>query len=103
MSPHRIVGKWYYGLGSGQYIRYEFTVGGAYRYSNPARMMTGTYVVQEDQLTLTPEGEAAESYAFRFECIGTGSFSEYLTLTSTSTGLESPFTRDPTDPGRRCP
>ena len=58
MSPHRIVGKWYYGLGNGQYIRYEFTIGGAYRYSNPARMITGTYVVQDDQLTMTPEGGA---------------------------------------------
>jgi len=103
VSPHRIVGKWYYGLGNGQYIRYEFTIAGAYAYSNPLKMITGTYVVQEDQVTLMPEGGQPEGYTFRFECIGTGSFSEYLTLTSVATGLESPFTRDPTDPGRRCP
>lgn len=65
-SEGRIIGKWHYGLGDGRYIRYEFTNVAAYAYSNPFKMVTGTYTVQDDQLTLRPEGASPESYTFRF-------------------------------------
>ena len=99
---HQIIGKWYYGLDNGQYIRYQFTEAGAYSYSNPFKMVSGTFTVQGDQLTLRPSDGAPERFTFRFECIGRGSFSEYITLKSTDTLLETPFVRDPTDPGQRC-
>lgn len=101
-KDHRLIGKWYNGLPNGQYIRFQFTDVGAYAYSTPVRSTSGTFAVANDQLTLTPSGGSATRYTYRFECIGTGSFSEYLTLRDNATQLETPYTRDPTDPGRRC-
>ena len=99
---HRLIGKWYNGLPNGQYIRFQFTDVGAYAYSSPVRSVSGTFAVENDQLTLRASGGTIDKYTFRFECIGTGSFSEYLTLRDNATHLETPYTRDPTDPGRRC-
>ena len=99
---HRLIGKWYNGLPNGQYIRFQFTEVGAYAYSTPVRSTSGTFAVANDQLTLTAAGGTINRYTFRFECIGTGSFSEYLTLRDSATQLETPYTREPTDPGRRC-
>lgn len=99
---HRLIGKWYNGLPNGQYIRFQFTDVGAYAYSTPVRSTSGTFAVANDQLTLTAAGGTVNRYTFRFECIGTGSFSEYLTLRDNATQLETPYTREPTDPGRRC-
>ena len=99
---HRLIGKWYNGLPNGQYIRFQFTDVGAYAYSSPVRSTSGTFAVANDQLTLTTSGGSVNKYTFRFECIGTGSFSEYLTLRDNATQLETPYTREPTDPGRRC-
>lgn len=99
---HRLIGKWYHGLPNGQYIRFQFTDVGAYAYTSPVRSVTGTYAVEKDQLTLRPSGGTVDRYTFRFECIGSGSFSEYLTLRDNATHLETPYTRDPTDPGRQC-
>lgn len=99
---HRLIGKWYNGLPNGQYIRFQFTDVGAYSYSSPVRSNSGTFVIASDQLTLTAAGGTVTRYTFRFECIGTGSFSEYLTLRDSATQLETPYTREPTDPGRRC-
>ena len=99
---HQIIGKWYNGLGNGLYIRYQFTEVGAYSYSTPLKEFSGTFTVEGDRLTLRPPDGAPEDLTFRFECIGRGSFSEYMTLKSTETLLETPFVRDPTDPGQRC-
>jgi hypothetical protein len=101
-QEHRLIGKWYNGLPSGQYIRFQFTDVGAYAYSSPVRSTSGTFAVANDQLTLTTSDGSVNRYTFRFECIGTGSFSEYLTLRDNATQLEMPYTREPTDPGRRC-
>jgi hypothetical protein len=102
LAGHRLVGKWYNGLGNGQYIRFQFTDSGAYAYSSPLGSTSGSFAIDNDQLTLMPSGGATESYKFRFECIGTGSFSEYLTLTSSTTQLETPYVRDPMDPRQFC-
>lgn len=99
---HRLIGKWYNGIGNGQYIRFQFTETGAYAYSSPLSSISGKFAVNNDKLTLKPSVGATESYTFRFECIGKGSFSEYLTLRNNATQLETPYTRDPTDPGQRC-
>lgn len=103
-TGHRLIGKWYNGLGNGQYIRYQFTDVGAYLYSSPVGTTTGTFAIEGDQLTLNAADGTAERYAFRFECIGTGTFSEYLTLSNDATHLETPYVRDPTDPriGQFC-
>ncbi|MCL4251971.1 MAG: hypothetical protein KJ065_27715 [Anaerolineae bacterium] len=101
-TGHRLIGKWYNGLGNGQYIRFQFTDVGAYAYSTPLGSTSGTFEIENDQLTLRPSGSEAESYTFEFECIGTGSFSEYLTLRSNATHLETPYNRDPTDLNRHC-
>ena len=65
-------------------------------------IVRGAFAVANDELTLTASGGTINRYTFRFECIGTGSFSEYLTLRDNATQLETPYTREPTDPGRRC-
>jgi hypothetical protein len=101
-TEDQLIGKWYNGLGNGQYIRYQFTDMGAYAYSSPLSTSSGTFTVQNDQLTLTAPDGSTHSYTFYFECIGRGSFSEYLTLRDNATHLETPYVRDPTDPGQRC-
>lgn len=101
-AGHRLIGKWYNGLGNGQYIRYQFTDVGAYVRSSPLGTVSGTFAIEGETLTITASDGTTEDYAFRFECIGTGSFSEYLTLTNTATHLETPYVRDPTDPRRFC-
>jgi hypothetical protein len=102
LSEHQVIGKWYNSLGNGQYIRYQFTAIGTYMYSSPLSMTSGTFTVENDQLTLTTSDGTTQSYTFYFECIGRGSFSEYLTLRDNATHLETPYVRDPTDPGQRC-
>lgn len=101
-TAHRLIGKWYNGLGNGQYIRYQFTEVGAYAYSSPLGLASGTFSIDADQLTINASDGTTESYTFGFECIGTGSFSEYLNLRSNKTLLETPYVRDPTDPRRFC-
>jgi hypothetical protein len=101
-TGHRLIGKWYNGLGNGQYIRFQFTDVGAYAYSSPFESTSGSFEIENDQLILKPSNSEPESYTFEFECIGTGSFSEYLTLRSNATHLEVPYTRDPTDPNQFC-
>ncbi len=101
-SAHRLIGKWYNGIGNGQYIRYQFTDVGAYAYSSPLQSISGTFAIANDKLTLKASDGAIKSYTFQFECIGTGSFSEYLTLSDNATDLETPYVRDPTDSGQRC-
>jgi hypothetical protein len=101
-TGHRLIGKWYNGLGNGQYIRFQFTDSGFYAYSSPFKSIEGSFEIENDQLTLTPSNGGAESYTFSFECIGSGSFSEYLTLRSNATQLETPYQRDPTDPRQFC-
>ena len=95
-TGHQLIGKWYNALGNGQYIRFQFTDAGAYAYSSPFKSVQGTFEIQDNQLTLKPSDGETESYTFEFECIGTGSFSEYL-LRSRVTLLETPYHRDPTD------
>ncbi|MCB9453074.1 MAG: hypothetical protein H6672_16685 [Anaerolineaceae bacterium] len=102
LTGHRLIGKWYNGLGNGQYIRFQFTDVGAYAYSSPFKSIQGIFDIEDNQLTLTPSDGEAESYTFEFECIGTGSFSEYLTLRSNATHLETSYHRDPTDPNQFC-
>lgn len=101
-SAHRLIGKWYNGIGNGQYLRYQFTDVGAYAYSSPLASISGTFTVANEKLTLNASDGTIKSYTFRFECIGTGSFSEYLTLSDNATHLDTPYVRDPTDPGQRC-
>lgn len=101
-TGHRIIGKWYNGLGNGQYIRYQFTDVGAYAYSSPGKTISGTFSIDDDQLAISASDGTIENYTCRFECIGTGSFSEYLTLSNNATHLETPYVRDPTDPRRFC-
>jgi hypothetical protein len=102
LSEHQLIGKWYFGLGYDEYTRYQFTDIGTYTYSNPFTTRSGTFTVENDQLTLTTSDGTTQSYTFYFECIGRGSFSEYLTLRDNATHLETPYVRDPTDPGQRC-
>jgi hypothetical protein len=101
-SAHRLIGKWYNEIGYGNYIRYQFTDVGAYGYSSPLGSISGTFAIANDKLTLQASDGTITRYTFRFECIGTGSFSEYLTLSDDATHLETPYVRDPTDPGQRC-
>jgi uncharacterized protein (DUF2141 family) len=102
LAEHQLIGKWYYGLGNGQYIWFQFTDMGAYTYSSPVVSSSGTFKIENDQLTLTPPVNGAASYTIQLECIGRGSFSEYLTLRSNATHLETPYVRDPTDPRQFC-
>lgn len=97
-AGHRLIGKWYNGLGNGQYARYQFTDVGAYLYSSPLKTISGTFAIEGDQLTISEAGSASESYTFKFECIGIGTFAEYVTLSDNATHLETPYVRDPTDP-----
>lgn len=100
----RLVGSWYNGLGNGQYIRYQFTDAGAYAYSNPFKMASGTFALDGDRLTITDTEGRTDHFTIRFECIGTGTFAEYLTFRNDATHLETPCVRDPTDPrnGQFC-
>jgi hypothetical protein len=101
-AEDQLIGQWYNGLGNGLYIRYQFTNIGTYMYSTPLKIISGTFTVENDQLTLKASDGTTESYTLQFECIGRGSFSEYLTLRDNATHLETPYVRDPTDPGQRC-
>ena len=48
----RLLGKWYNGIGNGQYIRFQFTDAGAYTYSSPLSSLSGTFAINNDKLTL---------------------------------------------------
>ena len=108
-AGHRLIGKWYdNGLGPSKNLRYEFTDRSAYSYfgllSSYLRTSTqsGTIEVENDKLTLHASDGTIKRYTFRFECIGTGSVAEYLTLSDDETHVEAAYFRDPTDTGQRC-
>ncbi len=96
----RLIGSWYWYVDPlDRYFSYRFTDSGFYTYSG-IREVSGTFKIENDQLTLTPSSGEAESYTVRFECLLDDEF--LIFLTSNATQLDSRYTRKPTDPRQFC-
>jgi hypothetical protein len=70
-SASDLVGRWWKDAGGDRYYWFEFSDKGAYSYETPLRPReTGTYLVDGNRMTLTPETGAASTRFFSFECVG---------------------------------